>query len=531
MATKIKRILVISDLHIGSIYGLLPPKFITSDEREISQNVGQKYLWECWKHMAGNVGKVDALIVNGDTIDGEQRKQRGTELCLTRMEDQSEAAVMALQYLIKAAGIPKTYIISGCVTPGNKILKSDLSWVDVETVEVGDGLIAPEENVVAGKTRKWTTSTVTAKEIIPKECCRLVFDDGDHVDCTVDHPWLVYNGTGYVWTQAGRMRSRRTRIAKVLSVWGEDASYDSGWLSGFMDGEATLSQFKPRGSYGTRLLLEITQNEGLALERAKGILNDRKFSYSIYDHDARNGGNTRTVHIKGGQNEVMRLLGSVRPTRLMNKFSPDALGEIKALRHRTVVEIKKIGVQEVVGLSTSSHTYVINGMGSHNTPYHDSEAGREAEVVAQRIGAERYKGVGAGRYCRDAMDLCIDGVVVNFSHGISASGALYRGVAPDREAVWSALAGKEGKAARADCLVRSHVHHFVHIEHPSKHAVVTPCWQLQTSFMRKNSLYRMIPDLGYVVININGEAKKIKEDPCLIEKWTYPLPEPRITHL
>lgn len=278
MATKIKRILVISDLHIGSIYGLLPPKFITSDEREISQNVGQKYLWECWKHMAGNVGKVDALIVNGDTIDGEQRKQRGTELCLTRMEDQSEAAVMALRYLIKAAGIPKTYLLSG-------------------------------------------------------------------------------------------------------------------------------------------------------------------------------------------------------------------------------------------------------------TTYHDSEAGREAEVVAQRIGAEKYKGVGAGRYCRDAMDLCIDGVVVNFSHGISASGALYRGVAPDREAVWSALAGKEGKAAKADCLVRSHVHHFVHIEHPSKHAVVTPCWQLQTSFMRKNSLYRMIPDLGYVVININGEAKKIKEDPCQIEKWTYPLPEPRITHL
>lgn len=171
-------------------------------------------------------------------------------------------------------------------------------------------------------------------------------------------------------------------------------------------------------------------------------------------------------------------------------------------------------------------TYVTSG-----TPYHDSNAGREAESVAKGIGALQYQGLGAGRYCRDMMDLEIDGVTLNAMHGIPSSGALYRAVAIDREAVWSALSGKEGKAAKADCLIRSHIHFFSHIEHPTKHAFTSPCWELQTPFMRQKSAYRMIPDIGYVIVTIDGEAKKRKDDPCLITKKCYPLPEPKVTKL
>jgi len=170
--------------------------------------------------------------------------------------------------------------------------------------------------------------------------------------------------------------------------------------------------------------------------------------------------------------------------------------------------------------------YIVSG-----TAYHDSPAGREAENIAQRIGAEQYQGLGAGRYCRDMLDLDVDGVILNVQHGIPTSGALYRGVAPDREALWSALAGKEGKAAKADCIVRSHVHTFTEIVHPTKHGLVTGCWQLQTSYMRKSSAYRFIPDIGYAIINIDGEAKKCQQDPISIFKKLYPLPTPKVTKL
>ena len=273
-----KRILPISDLHAGSIYGLLPPKFLASSGAEINQNAGQKYLWQCWSHMSATVGIIDALVINGDAIDGSQYRNEGTELCLPMLEDQSEAAFQSIRFLWEAIGKPKIYCVAG-------------------------------------------------------------------------------------------------------------------------------------------------------------------------------------------------------------------------------------------------------------TEYHDSKAGREMEVVAERLGAEKYQGLGTGRYCREVLDLEVNGAILNFSHGTSIAGGLYRATPPDREAVWSALAGKSGKSPKADVVVRSHAHHYVHVEHPSKHAVITPCWQLQTRYMRKNSVYRMLPDIGYVLITVDATAKSQGDDPCAISKRIYPLPEPKITRL
>ena len=40
-----RNILVIGDVHVGSMYGLLPPDFVSCDGAEKPQNEGQKYLW------------------------------------------------------------------------------------------------------------------------------------------------------------------------------------------------------------------------------------------------------------------------------------------------------------------------------------------------------------------------------------------------------------------------------------------------------------------------------------------------------
>jgi len=149
------------------------------------------------------------------------------------------------------------------------------------------------------------------------------------------------------------------------------------------------------------------------------------------------------------------------------------------------------------------------------TEFHDAEVGREVEVVASQLGT-KYVGLGSGVYTREVLDLECDGVVVNFAHGISVGAGLYRAVAIDREALWSALAGKAGSLPKADVVVRSHAHYFVHVEHASKHAVVTPCWQLQTRFMRRRSVYRMVPDIGAVVLVVGPVIG--------VRKILYPLP-------
>lgn len=269
-----KRIAVVSDLHVGSIYGLLPPGLESSDGRVISSNIGQDHLWNCWVDAAGwlkRQGRIDAVVLNGDGIDGSQRAQRGSELCLPMMEDQAEGCYRAVDYLLGLLGRPKVYAVQG-------------------------------------------------------------------------------------------------------------------------------------------------------------------------------------------------------------------------------------------------------------TEYHDAKAGREMEVVGHRLGAVRYSGLGTGRYSREVLNLEVDGVILNFAHGISVAGGLYRATPPDREGVWSALAGKAGKMPKADCVVRSHGHSFVHVEHASKHIVVSPCWQLQTRYMRRHSVYRTVPDIGVLLITVDGEAKRQRGDPCRIEKRLYDLP-------
>jgi predicted phosphodiesterase len=165
------------------------------------------------------------------------------------------------------------------------------------------------------------------------------------------------------------------------------------------------------------------------------------------------------------------------------------------------------------------------------TFYHDDELGRSVDNVARALRATAYEGLGTGYLAREVLDLNVGGVIVDVSHGISISTGLYRAVAIDREALWSAIAGKTGKAIKADVLVRGHAHYFVHVEHPSKHALILPAWQVQTSYMRRHSRYRMIPDLGAALLEIDPAAKRKGGDPCAVRKRIYDLPAHPVTNL
>jgi len=163
--------------------------------------------------------------------------------------------------------------------------------------------------------------------------------------------------------------------------------------------------------------------------------------------------------------------------------------------------------------------------------YHDQKGCPAVEAVAEKFRAAKPSpgdNPGSGIYSWETLDLEVEpGVVINVQHGVSIGQGFYRATPYDREALYSALAGKAGVSPRADCIVRSHAHFFVHLEHASKHIVGSPCWQLQTRYMRKNSAYRMLPDIGAVVVEVDGSRKKVKQDPIRIHKFLYPAPERR----
>lgn len=268
--------IIVSDIHAGSIYGMLPPSFVTFEGVEKGQNVGQKYLWECWQHFCKWVKEQhpDFVIINGDVVDGPQRKNQGAELSLSAPQDQVDAAIRTLLVLRNATG----------------------------------------------------------------ERCKWYFTQG--------------------------------------------------------------------------------------------------------------------------------------------------------------------------------------------TPYHVGDFGGHEEAVALALGATPYQSLGTGKLCREILWLEMEGVILEASHHIATTTGFYRLTALDREGQWSAIAGKDATKGipKADVLIRSHVHHFARGEHASKDMFSTPCWQLQTRFMRKNSNHRMHPDIGGIKIALDGEAKERGENPCHVTKKLYRLP-------
>lgn len=110
-----KRGIVVSDLHCGSFYGLLPPNFLTFEGVPKILNAGQEYLWQCWLDFANRVEDFQPhfVLVNGDVVDGMQRKNHGSELSLTNWKDQREAAVKSLKVLRSVTRKAKWYFTQG----------------------------------------------------------------------------------------------------------------------------------------------------------------------------------------------------------------------------------------------------------------------------------------------------------------------------------------------------------------------------------------------------------------------------------
>jgi len=166
-------------------------------------------------------------------------------------------------------------------------------------------------------------------------------------------------------------------------------------------------------------------------------------------------------------------------------------------------------------------TYVIQG-----TEYHDGRGASELESIAARLNAVEYQCLhGTGRFTREVCGVNFDGVNVNLAHHVGGGGGFAKSGGIDRELLWSTIAGSEDKALKADLLVRSHLHYFIHIEKPAQHAIITPCWQLQTRFMRKRSVFAMRPDIGAVIAHLDAGEKAAGRDPIVISKMLYALPE------
>jgi hypothetical protein len=95
----LKRIALIGDLHCGDYTGLWHPDYIV-EGGQWTNNPGQRYLYECWQDLLKwYPKKLDAVIVNGDAVAGENLAERGAKLVTTDIKEQAYCASMLLDPL------------------------------------------------------------------------------------------------------------------------------------------------------------------------------------------------------------------------------------------------------------------------------------------------------------------------------------------------------------------------------------------------------------------------------------------------
>jgi len=270
----------------------------------------------------------------------------------------------------KADGSLLTSIIAGsCLTPDHKVLTSDLRYVELGSVCVGDKLVSFDEEVVNKRSRRYKTGTVEAIKRDTKEVFKVTLASGKEFKVTADHRWLVKTGSKYYWKTTNTLR-KGTCIPKLFEEWEEETSYEAGWIAGMYDGEGSLSIRETTG--GSCIQLAISQNEGPVLDRLKTSLDWYGFPNGTYQANGRQCVQGRLV---GGAAKIAEFLGTFRPTRLLPKFKPEYLGRINSSNENNdkVVSIENVGKQEIVQIAIDAKTLIVEGYPHHNCYEHDEE--------------------------------------------------------------------------------------------------------------------------------------------------------------
>jgi hypothetical protein len=249
-----------------------------------------------------------------------------------------------------------------CVSPDTLVLTADFRWVAISEVAPGDELISVDENPPGGKgaARKMRKATVEARFHLKSPALRIVTDRGEIV-VTPEHKLLNFYGNSYLkWQEAKRLKVGGL-LRMLVDPWPDSRGYGDGWFGGMLDGEGHLRRRK----YGAEI--SIAQLPGPVMDRAVEYVRSRGFTTQLgLNGSGRGFGRTIAKLTCSRSAEIMQILGVCRPTRMLAKPWWEGM-EPPNSGFATILAIEPVSKQEMVDLQTSTHTYIANGIISHNS--------------------------------------------------------------------------------------------------------------------------------------------------------------------
>ena len=105
---------LLSDMHVGSTVAIWPKEYGTPEGTIIKASKGQLMLLDYWKEVAKTFKEyeVDTILLNGDLIEGLNRKENGKGLMASNLNFQAEACVELLDDMIPSKKT-KVWVFSG----------------------------------------------------------------------------------------------------------------------------------------------------------------------------------------------------------------------------------------------------------------------------------------------------------------------------------------------------------------------------------------------------------------------------------
>lgn len=264
--------------------------------------------------------------------------------------------------------------IYSCLHPDTRVLTADLDWKRIEDLVEGESLVAVDEHGSGqtGSPRKMREAQVLHKWDTFGPTYRMTFDDGTSVVCSGTHRWLRSKcGKNWRWGAIEKPKINKgegnptnikvgDHIRRLVDVWEQEQTYESGYLAGAYDGEGHIG-FANRGS----MTIWFSQNPGQVMDRVQELLDDRGFS-----PDRRRAGsnsNCDVLTVRGYDN-VFRLLGTLNPLRM--RTNARHLWQDRAFRgggSKRVVSIERLEDQRLIDMETTTGTFIAEGLVSHNS--------------------------------------------------------------------------------------------------------------------------------------------------------------------
>lgn len=254
-----------------------------------------------------------------------------------------------------------------CLPPQTKVLSGGLVWRELGDVRVGDELMGVSESPEFNQTRRVLHTCVTDVRNRFAQTLRVTLEDGTCVTTTPDHLWLTRRrpsgttlGGRYNWYRADSL-SVGDELMQVFPVWESRNDWETGYISGLLDGEGSITV-----SGGERRTRNATfsQKEGEVMAYFEGYLQGNAIRYRKY---VRDDGVAQLVFSV----DAPKLLGMTQPIRLREKVRLLAEKRIHKPKLLRIVDIAPVGRREVVTIETDAHTFIAEGLATHNCMSHD----------------------------------------------------------------------------------------------------------------------------------------------------------------